>query len=374
MICVLFCLALVACQTGEKAPAIVDNNYVISGKVDTVLTNGTAILSLFDPVTQVKTPLDTAIIATDGRYELNFEFDTPDLYRVDFQKKQYAMLVIAEGQNNIQLDVEGVSKGKASIKGSIDSEKLLAYDNFRLASNARVVTPTYDAMRAASKKNDHEAEIEAVQNYAHASEAHRVELLDFTEKEIGTSIALFGSMLRWTGDEEVGRLDQLVQAFKAVHPHLKMTKVMEDKVERFKKVALGAITPAISLPDTLGNTLTLTAAKGKYTLIDFWASWCTPCLLQIPDLKEAYAEYHAKGFEILGVSVDSKGKRWRNAIVKYEMTWPQVSDLKGWGAAAAADYNVTFIPFNVLIDAEGKIIAKNLHSKALKAKLEALLK
>jgi len=370
----LFCLALMACQTGEKTPVIVDNNYTISGKVDTLLPDGTAILSLFDPVTQVKTPIDTAIIANDGRYELNFEFDAPDLYRVDFQKKQYAMLVIAEGQNNIQLNVEGVSKGKASIKGSIDSEKLLAYDNFRLASNARVVKPTYDAMRAASKENDHEAEIEAVQNYAHASEAHRVELLDFTEKEIGTSIALFGSMLRWTGDEEVGRLDKLVQAFKAVHPNLKMTKVMEAKVERFKKVALGAITPPISLPDTLGNTLTLAAAKGKYTLIDFWASWCTPCLLQIPDLKEAYAEYHAKGFEILGVSVDSKGKRWKSSIVKYDMTWPQVSDLKGWGSASAADYNVTFIPFNVLIDAEGKIIAKNLHSKALKAKLDDLLK
>ena len=307
MIFTLFCLALMACQTGEKTPVIVDNHYTISGKVDTVITDGTAILSLFNPVTQVKTPLDTAIIANDGSYELNFEFDAPDLYRVDFQKKQYAMLVIAEGQNNIQLDVEGVSKGKASIKGSIDSEKLLAYDNFRLESNARVVKPTYDAMRAASKENDHDAEIEAVQNYAHASEAHRVELLDFTEKEIGTSIALFGSMLRWTGGEEVGRLDKLVQAFKAVHPNLKMTKIMEDKVNRFKKVAMGAITPAIVLPDTSGNTYSLMEAKGKYTLIDFWASWCTPCLLQIPDLKEAYAEYNAKGFEILGVSVDSRG-------------------------------------------------------------------
>ena len=218
-------LAFPACQNNEKAPTTIDNNYTISGKVDTILTDGTAILSLFDPVSQVKTPLDTSTITADGNYTLNFKFKEPDLFRVDFQKKQYVMLVIAEGQNNIQLDVEGISKGKASVKGSIDSEKLLAYDNFRLESNTRVVKPTYDAMRAASKENDHEAEIEAVQNYAHASEAHRVELLDFTEKEIGTSIALFGSMLRWTGDEEVGRLVKLVQAFKAVHPNLKMTKI-----------------------------------------------------------------------------------------------------------------------------------------------------
>ena len=284
------------------------------------------------------------------------------------------MLVIAKGQDNIQLNVEGISKGRAAIKGSADSEKLLAYDIFKAESNARLVKPTYDAMRAASKENDHEAEITAVQNYAHASEAHRVELLDFTAKEIGTSIALFGSMLRWTGDEEVDRLDKLVQDFKAVHPTLKMTKVMEEKVNRFKKIAMGVITPAIVLPDTSGNTFSLMDAKGKYTLIDFWASWCTPCLLQIPDLKEAYVEFQPKGFEILGVSVDSKGDRWKKSIVKYDMTWPQVSDLKGWGSASAAAYNVTFIPFNVLIDGEGKIIAKNLHSKALKAKLAKLLK
>ncbi len=373
IICAIIWISLTACQTNDSTPIPSDNNYVINGKIDTLIADGTAILSLFDPVTQVKTPLDTAIVAVDGSYELTFKFKHPDLYRIDFFKKQYVMLVIAEGQNNIQLDVEGVSKGKASIKGSPDSEKLLAYDNFRLASNARVVKPTYDAMRAASKESDHEAEIEAVQNYAHASEAHRVELLDFTAKEIGTSIALFGSMLRWTGDEEVDRLDKLVQAFKAEHPNLKMTKIMEDKVERFKKVAMGAITPAIVLPDTSGNTFSLMEAKGKYTLIDFWASWCTPCLLQIPDLKEAYAEYHPKGFEILGVSVDSKGDRWKNSIEKYDMTWPQVSDLKGWGSASAADYNVTFIPFNVLIDEDGKIIAKNLHSMALMKKLETLL-
>ena len=358
-------IALTACQTKEQIVNQPNSNYRISGKVANPIADGIAILSIFDPITQIKTPLDTAIIATDGSYQLNFDFSEPNLFRVDFFKKQYVMLVIAEGQANIQLDVEGVSKGKASIKGSPDSEKLLAYDNFRLASNARVVKPTYDAMRAASKTNDHEAEIEAVENYAHASETHRVELLDFTAEKIGTSIALFGSMLRWTGDEEISKLDKLVQAFKAVHSNLKMTQIMEDKVQRFKKVAMEAIAPAIVLPDTSGNTLSLAEAKGKYTLIDFWASWCTPCLLQIPDLKDAYALYHDKGFEILGVSVDSRGRRWKNSIQKYDMPWLQVSDLKGWGSISAADYNVTFIPFNVLIDENGKIIAKNLHSKAL---------
>ncbi len=371
-ILISICLTMLGCASAQEQSnqAL---NYNISGTVSEVVSEGKAVLSIFDPISQVKTPIDTAIIESTGQYRLEYQYAEPDLYRVDFNNKQYVMLVIGEGQSDIQLDVQGVSKGHVNIKGSPDSEKLLAYDIFRLESNARLVKPTYAAMQAASKADDHEAEITAVENYAHASEAHRVELLDFTSEEIGSSIALYGSMLRWTGDEEIARLDKLVEAFKKVHPDLKMTKVMEDKVDRFRSVAVGSITPMIELPDSSGQTLTLSDIKGKYTLIDFWASWCGPCLLQIPDLKESYAAFHDKGFEIVGVSVDNNAKRWKKSINKYDMAWPQISDLKGWGSEAAADYNVTFIPFNVLIDSEGKIIAKNLHSKALKKKLSELL-
>lgn len=351
-----------------------DNQYVISGVITEAEDGGDIVLSIFDPISQTKTEIGSTTTNAEGRYSLEYTYKEPDLYRLDIYKKQSVMLVIGEGQHNIQLDADGISKGKVVIKGSLDSKLLQSYDNFRLESNARLVKPTYTAMREASKSEDHEAEIEAVESYAHASEAHRVELLDFTEQELRHSIALYGSMLRWTGDEEIERLDNLVKAFKAKHPDLKMTKVMEDKVDRFRSVALGAITPNITLPDSAGILTNLKDIKGEYTLIDFWASWCGPCLLQIPDLKDAYDEFGNLGFEILGVSIDNNESRWLKAIQKYDMQWPQLSDLKGWGSEAAADYNVTFIPFNVLIDNNGKIIAKNLHSKALNKKLHELLK
>ncbi|MDA8693138.1 AhpC/TSA family protein [Saprospiraceae bacterium] len=362
-----------ACNT-KSTEKVITETYTISGTVENVVPDGTIVLSSFDPISQVKTPIGTAVVDGKGHYQISYTFHEPTLYRVDIYKKQNVMLVVGEGQSDIILDVEGKSKGRVSIKGSPDSEKLLAYDNFRLESNARLVKPTYAAMQEASKSNDHEAEIEAVENYAHASEEHRVELLDFTSREIGTSLALYGSMLRWTGDEEIDRLDKLVSAFKKVHPNLSMTKVMEDKVNRFRNVSVGAMTPSIELADSSGQMITLESLKGKYTLIDFWASWCGPCLLQIPDLKDAYKEFNKDGFEIVGVSVDNNGSRWKKAIIKYEMAWPQLSDLKGWGSEAAAAYNVTFIPFNVLIDSKGKIIAKNLHSKALNKKLTELLR
>lgn len=369
---ILLLISILLLENCASTTPVEEQPYTISGKVDSLFENREVILSQYDPVKQVKTPLDTAEIADDGTYALAFEWTAPDLFRVDFSRKQYAMLVIDKGQNNIKLDVEGVRNGKVAVEGSEDAQKLLGYEQFRINSYNTVVKPTYDAMRAATKEDDREAEIEAVEKYAHASEKSRKQLIDYTVENIGTSIALYGTMLRWTGDEEIAKLEDLVNKFKAAHPDLKMTTTMVDKVTRFKKVALGAKASEINQPDTTGTMVSLYASKGKYTLVDFWASWCTPCLLQIPDLKEAYKNFHDKGFEIVGVSVDSKADRWKKAIVKYEMDWVNVSDVKGWASQPAADYNVTFIPFNVLLDPEGKIIAKNLHSKSLQGKLEEL--
>ena len=360
---------------GSSAQEAVKNtSYKISGTVTEPGEGGQAILSLFDPVSQKKTALDTAAISAEKKYELNFEFSEPDLFRVDFPGRQYVMLAIDEGQEAIELNAEGKRNGTVEIKGSPDSEKLLAYDEFRAESNARLIRPTYDAMRAAGEYNENPAEeIKAVEAYVKASKEHRKELIDFTEKNIGTSVALFGTVLRWTGDDEVGRLEKLANDFAAVRPNLKMTKVMADKVARYKKVAIGVKVPNISENDSSGVVVNLYDAKGKVTLIDFWASWCGPCLRQVPDLLDAYNMYQEKGFEIFGVSVDSKKDKWKASIKKYDMPWPNVSDLKGWGSTAAADYNVTFIPFNVLLDEEGNIIAKNLHSKELQGKLAELL-
>ncbi len=371
----LFMLTVYCCgnSTIEEKPAVA--NYSITGIVLNPGENGIVVLSTFDPVSQEKNTLDTATIGADNKYVLEYNFTEPDLFRLDFPGRQSVMLAIDEGQNMVEVNVEGERNGQIEIKGSEDSEKLLGYDKFRAESNQRLIRPTYDAMREAAKVagDNPEEEIKAVEAYVEASKAHRKELIDYTEKHIGTSVALFGTVLRWTGDDEVEKLDKLVTAFKAAHPGLKMTKVMEEKVARYKKVTIGVVAPAIAENDTIGNLLDLADAKGKVTLIDFWASWCGPCLRQIPDLKDAYANYHEKGFEIFGVSVDSKAEKWKSSIIKYEMNWPNVSNLKGWGSEAAASYNVTFIPFNVLVDEDGKIIAKNLHSKELQGKLAELL-
>lgn len=347
------------------------NIYNITGTVGALDAGTTVLLYTFDPITQSTKELDKSPITEDGTYELSFLFEEADLFQVRFGRVQSVLLAIDKGQKNIKLDVEGKKKGTVRIEGSPDSEILQGYEAFRTESLARLITPTYAIMRDA--KGDTEKEVAAVQAYGHASEEHRSELIDYALKNMETSVALYGTVLRWTGDKEIENLDILVNGFKKAHPDLMMVKVMEDKLNRFKNMAIGVVAPDFSLSDSTGTTFTRKDLKAKYTLLDFWASWCSPCLLQVPNLKKAHDTYHEKGFDIVGISVDKDERRWKSTIKRFDMNWLHLSDLKGWESTTARDYNVTFIPFNLLIDADGKIVGKNLHSAELQAKLAELL-
>jgi peroxiredoxin len=154
-------------------------------------------------------------------------------------------------------------------------------------------------------------------------------------------------------------------------------KEINEKIAKWKTTSIGSIAPNFVQNDTAGNPVKLSDFRGKYVLIDFWASWCGPCRIENPKVVEAYHIYKDKGFTILGVSLDSGDKareQWIKAIEADKLDWTHVSDLQGWSNAAATLYIVQSIPSNFLLDREGKIVAKNLRGDALKETLGKYLR
>jgi peroxiredoxin len=151
-------------------------------------------------------------------------------------------------------------------------------------------------------------------------------------------------------------------------------KEMAERIEVAKKTGIGRMAMDFTQNDTLGNPVSLSSFKGKYVLIDFWASWCGPCRQENPNVVKAFNNYKEKGFTVLGVSLDQPNAKdkWMKAIHDDNLTWTQVSDLKFWKNEVAVQYGIQAIPQNFLIDPQGKIIGKNLRGEALNKKLETL--
>jgi|CXWL01.1.fsa_nt_gi peroxiredoxin len=150
---------------------------------------------------------------------------------------------------------------------------------------------------------------------------------------------------------------------------------LEKFIAESKIGAVGTQALDFSQPDTTGVPVSLSSFRGKYVLVDFWASWCNPCRLENPNVVENFKKFSSKNFTVLGVSLDRPGQKakWVNAIHEDNLTWTHISDLQFWNNSAAVLYNIKGIPQNILVDPEGKIVAKNLRGPALEAKLCELL-
>lgn len=151
-------------------------------------------------------------------------------------------------------------------------------------------------------------------------------------------------------------------------------KDLDGIIKQLKNVQIGKTAPEFSLPDTAGVSVSLSDFRGKYVLLDFWASWCPPCRRENPNVVKAFNEYKDKNFTIIGISLDKDKSKWLKAIADDNLTWTHLSDLKYWDSEIPALYGVRGIPANVLLDPDGVIVAKNITGEDLHQKLKEVIK
>ncbi len=198
-------------------------------------------------------------------------------------------------------------------------------------------------------------------------------LFDFATSRGASFLPYFIVQYNVVNEPNFQWLELAVRSANKANPAAKYSKAISDRMAKEGKLMVGAVAPDINLAQPNGENLAMSSLRGKYVLIDFWASWCGPCRKENPFNVALYNKYKDKGFEIYGVSLDQDPNRWVAAIEKDGLTWKHVSDLKGWSSSAGQLYGIRSIPATVLLDPNGKIIAKNLRGEDLAAKLQEVL-
>ena len=278
------------------------------------------------------------------------------------------MLVLDSGKIKLNADAKDLN-GTVKVEGSPESS--LFQELNKLVNDNRKKQTELEQRFNQAMQNGNEAEAEKIrQEYM----AMQKETKNFLAQHPASIVSAFGTASLIDPTNDFAFADSMANLYTKNIPNSKYTKNLNERLKPLRSTAIGQMAPDISLPTPKGEAQSLTSLRGKYVLIDFWASWCGPCRQENPNVVRMYNKYKGKGFEIFGVSLDQSKDKWLAAIEKDKLTWPHVSDLKGWESSAAQLYNVTAIPQTVLIDPEGKIIAKNLRGAELENKLASLLK
>jgi len=316
----------------------------------------------------------SSAIDENGNFELKAPISSADIFRLRLDDKNYMMVILSPGEK-ISLKTPGAKLGAdAIISGSVHSQLLYTVMNNSQSFESRkaALNQQYNEIQSSPKRDSLSAII--ISQYQANDSLQKVALKSQMEKQ-PASLAwiFFQDKLDMTNDFDI--IDKTESATYKAYPDNAFVIQYHQQVEVERKTAIGAFAPEISLADPDGKIRKLSSLKGKVVLIDFWASWCGPCRKENPHVVAMYNKYHDKGFEIYSVSLDKERSSWLAAIAKDNLIWPDhVSDLKYWKSVGAAAYGVTSIPFTVLIDKKGKIVAKKLRGEELENKVKELCK
>lgn len=353
---------------------IIDNNFTISG-IATGVENGKKVLLQKQDETKGIVTVDSAKIV-DGKFSFKGVATEPSIHFIELEKVQGKIALILEnGKISVTVDKDSIQKSK--IGGTQNNIEL---QNFNFA--AMKVQSKMMAFQKANSEKMTDAQTKkdtvVINGLMKAFNKFQDEMITLTNGFPETHPKSFLSVLLVDNMFNAPDIDiqKIKKTYALLDSSLKITKVgklVEKKIGNFKSLTQGNEAPAFSAPNPDGKVVSLKESLGKVTIIDFWASWCGPCRKENPNVVSVYKDFHDKGLNIISVSLDKDGAKWKEAIAKDNLTWTHVSNLKFWEDPIAVLYNIKSIPATFILDEKGNIIAKDLRGEDLRTKISSLL-
>ncbi|AHM59980.1 peroxiredoxin [Flammeovirgaceae bacterium 311] len=362
----LLAFAAVACSkkgNGNGIATNTDGSVLITGKIENAPAQGYVVLEEIQQNNVV--PVDTFSIDNKAFSE-KVKVAEPGFYRLNLYNQQFVTLVLNNENVLVNADL-ATGPGSARVEGSTDTRYMEEINKIVQERQQEVSALEQQFLEAQNQGNTTRME-ELRYNYMQIEKEMREDIKAKLRNMESSVTAIYG-VNYLNREEDFAFLDSLATRLRQDIPNSRYVKDFAQGVERMRSTTMGQVAPEISLPNPQGEVKKLSDLRGNVVMIDFWAAWCGPCRRENPNVVRLYNKYHDKGFEIFGVSLDRNKEDWVKAIEKDNLTWTQVSDLNYFNSEAAQTYDITAIPATVLLDKEGRIIARNLRGQALEDKL-----
>ncbi len=337
--------------------------------------------------------IDSVMLDKSGKFSFKINHDNIGYYKIHIKPIDFIAVILKPGDKQTIHAKAEILRQSYTVKGSDFSSQVREFSQMWAKYNTDRDSIAARFKRAIAQGKDAESE-KLGKDLSKTYDAYVSARAAFIDK-YPKSPALFAVSAQLNPDADYDLMKKIEKALELSMPnsfYLKQvaasTKKVEEQraneeaktkeAERLKKlkesVTAGKPIPEFAMADTNGILKSVSSTLGKYTLVDFWASWCGPCRAENPNVVRLYNQYKDKGFTVFSVSLDNDKKKWTQAIIKDKLSWPgHVSELKGWQTSVLGIFGITGIPYTILIDKEGKIIQTGLRGPALEAKLKELL-